>query len=532
MSGVYANLIENWLTNVNELGYQIPFCEVLLTRGYKVLYVSSHGPGEHGKDVLARDPEGKVWAFQLKGGPIRLSEWRRMQDEVRELVELPVSFPGISSKTVFQPVLVTNGHITPDARDNIRAYAEKWSERGASMLEVWSKHHLLSMFVEAHGSYLPTRVDDFRRLTELYSLDPGDRIPRDKLLRLLIHLVQRDKVGRKASQKKRALESMVLIGSYIVGQYESEKNYASAVEGWTIVASAVLHFAARDKLANKAYSSSLSLIRRAYESNLHQLEREALDMPNWVQGAVILAEPQILPARVTLLMGWLGAAVLERSLSPGSPTDEQCAAVLERETPNFKMLGEIDFARLLTVVLLAEILGRPDLAKAYLISWIVALVRENSGDKPSGVPTPYWDDEKVIRYLNGMLPNYEEESFGRESFTLLSALDMAVRRNWRHEVATVWPAASKITFNDFVPDGADWFTWRAERGNLHAIRWPQPVSWSQWRSEQASLADELPELLTRHSEWALPLALTIPHRLSRGLTAMIDARFNPRDRVV
>ena len=42
-------LVENWLTNVNELSYQLPFCEVLVARGYDVIHVSSHGRGEHGK---------------------------------------------------------------------------------------------------------------------------------------------------------------------------------------------------------------------------------------------------------------------------------------------------------------------------------------------------------------------------------------------------------------------------------------------------------------------------------------------------
>jgi len=532
---VYAKLIENWLINVNELGYQIPFCEVLQTRGFKVLYLSSHGPGEHGKDVIARDNDGQLWAFQLKGGRIRLSEWRRMQDEVRELVELPVTFPGISPRERFKPVLVTNGDITSDARDNINAYAEKWTRSGSDLLEVWSKHHLLSLFVEAHGSYLPTEVDDFRRLTELYSLDPGDRIPRDLLLDLLTQLVERKKVGTTAAQKKRALESMVLIGSYIVGQYEAIENFVSAVEGWSIVAAAVMYLVQRDSISTRAYAPSLTLIRRAFETNLARVEKDALSRPNWVEGALIVAEPAVLNARVSLVLSWIAAAALERARQ-GSAVDQSNRDVFFRELSNFRLLGEVDFPKLVAVVLLAEALGEDAVARSLLFSWVSALVNANTGETPPGIPSPYWEPEKVVRQQHGMLPNYEHESFGRESYTLLQALDMAVRREFRAQIAAVWRDASRVTFHDFVPDGAAWFLWRARYGNLHAIQWPQPVSWSKWRDEQQSLpVGSVPDMILRHPEWALPFALTIPHRANRGLTALIDARYQlqtvqrPRD---
>ena len=74
-------LIENWLTNVNELGYQIPLCQLLCSEGHSILYVSRHSQGEHGVDILSRNLDGDVYAFQLKGGDITLSgqiDWERI----------------------------------------------------------------------------------------------------------------------------------------------------------------------------------------------------------------------------------------------------------------------------------------------------------------------------------------------------------------------------------------------------------------------------------------------------------------------
>ena len=129
---MHEKLVEHWLTSANELGYQIPFCEVLIARGFEIIHVSTHGRGEHGKDIIARSANGGLWTFQLKGGDIALSDWRRMRTEVAELVELPVRFPGVSESEAHTPVLVTNGEIRGDAIENIKRYAKLWRKNGGA----------------------------------------------------------------------------------------------------------------------------------------------------------------------------------------------------------------------------------------------------------------------------------------------------------------------------------------------------------------------------------------------------------------
>jgi hypothetical protein len=136
---VHERLIEHWLTNVNELGYQIPLCEALLADGCTILHVSRHGRAEHGKDIIARDASGLLTTFQLKGGDINLAEWRSIRGEVEELVQLPVMLPGISPGEDHQPILVTNGELRGDAISSIREYAEVWKRKGSRSLEVWQK---------------------------------------------------------------------------------------------------------------------------------------------------------------------------------------------------------------------------------------------------------------------------------------------------------------------------------------------------------------------------------------------------------
>ena len=57
----------------------------------------------------------------------------------------------------------------------------------------------------------------------------------------------------------------------------------------------------------------------------------------------------------------------------------------------------------------------------------------------------------------------------------------------------------------------------------------QPVSWSAWRqAANHVLRDSVPEILIEDSRWLLPFALTYPHRVTRELSAVIDALIGER----
>lgn len=75
-------IVEDWLTRINERGYQAAFGQILAAAGDKVLRIS-HGPYEHGKDVLTLTPAGEVHAYQLKDGDIGLKEWEGLCASMR-----------------------------------------------------------------------------------------------------------------------------------------------------------------------------------------------------------------------------------------------------------------------------------------------------------------------------------------------------------------------------------------------------------------------------------------------------------------
>ena len=76
--------VENWLIKTNERNYQTPFCQILMNKGYRIIYNSKHRSLEHGKDIIAIDNDNNSFAYQLKTGDINLRVWRNIKGEINE----------------------------------------------------------------------------------------------------------------------------------------------------------------------------------------------------------------------------------------------------------------------------------------------------------------------------------------------------------------------------------------------------------------------------------------------------------------
>ena len=95
--------IENWLIKTNERNYFAPFCQILMHKGHKIIYKSSHRPMEQGKDIITIDKRGNYCAYQLKTGNIDLPKWREIRPEIEELIQLPIIHPSINKTEIQKP---------------------------------------------------------------------------------------------------------------------------------------------------------------------------------------------------------------------------------------------------------------------------------------------------------------------------------------------------------------------------------------------------------------------------------------------
>lgn len=526
-------LVEHWLTSSNELNYQLPYCEVLISRGFDVLHVSTHGRGEHGKDIVARDKRGRLCTFQLKGGDIGLHDWRTIRGEVEELVQLPVRIPGVSEDEQHIPYLVTNGEIRGDALESITRFRERWANAGYPKLRVFSRRTLLRQFLDAQGHFMPSGLGEFRQFVELFVADFTDRLPREKFAKFLENTL--DKMPTTSELKlTRSFAGISVIAGYVVEQYERANNHVSAAEAWTITASVIMHTAEKMRLGAKVYQPVLRMLSLALDRNLDKLVDELSSRDDFVEGRNGIADPYMYGARASLVFGWLSAtAHWKRIKGDPAPAPELMTKLLRREGSAIRFLGEVDWPAVLLLAIYVEQVYNSSEAELLIEKWVrllLALNRKNG----AGVPSPYWHHDQVISLANGLLAPNELENFFGNTFSLAAALDMLVRRMRRQLVSTLWANASQLTWCDFAPHHTpDYFLWRVLDGTLTTDHPPIGASWSEWRARTATVNGEmLPKLLQQHPEWIAPFLMTYPHRTNRTMSAFADCVLGMRGELI
>ena len=225
-------IVENWLINASERGYEIAFTQCLISQGYTVFDISSHGQLEQGKDIITIDPHGKACCFQLKDEKLTLPEWRRIKGEIEELVEIPINHPNFTKTKNHRSILVTNKDMTAPARNTITDHNQSWINRGFPPLEVITKNELLKMFVDSHGNYLPIEMEDFHSFLELILTKGDHELDKAKYSAFLESFVF--SVTHTNIEITRMLSSLVILCQYILGDYEREQNHLNIIEGWMI----------------------------------------------------------------------------------------------------------------------------------------------------------------------------------------------------------------------------------------------------------------------------------------------------------
>lgn len=223
-------VIENWLTSINERQFQLPFCQVLSAEGETVVYISSHGQLELGKDVITIALDGTPNAYQLKAGAIGMGEWRRFKGEIDQLVEYPVDLPSTRLSRPHRPFLVTNGQINPAALNAILHANKSWKRRRFEQLRTVNGSELLTRFRTAHGSYLPRDPIDLRMFLELYTRNGREPFAKAQFAKFAESVLNLRAERRTNLEVRRASGSIVLLTSYVLHDCERQQNHWAVFE--------------------------------------------------------------------------------------------------------------------------------------------------------------------------------------------------------------------------------------------------------------------------------------------------------------
>lgn len=238
MITVAERLLESWLDSQTERRYQPAFIQMLVSEGWTVLHNTRHSPIELGKDVIARDPQGVLHCFQLKGNPgsrVTKSEAASLLEQFHELVRLPPGPEFLKEQDEKHvAVFVTNGEIDEEARLLFERAGTACGQPGvaASRYELWSRGKLLSMATPAMRVW-PASIEATRLILNLLAGDGSEPpVPAD-ISTIMASLLPPD--GASSPAKTSAISGMLVISEIIKQRWYEQENH-QALHAVTVLA--------------------------------------------------------------------------------------------------------------------------------------------------------------------------------------------------------------------------------------------------------------------------------------------------------
>lgn len=531
-----ARAIEDWLTKASERSYQAAFCHLLNAMGYSVIHSTTHGPTEEGKDVIARNSQGTVYAIQLKRGNINVSDWRSIKPEMEELTELPVNHPSVKPGTRHVPLLVTTGYIHENVASRIAGMNRQLAARRFKKLITWTGSELLMSFIEHSGGFLPQPLPDFHRLLGFMIAKgdgPLDKPGFDLLIRSVLP-VGRDPRNTNRNTVIRAITASAIIGEYALGAYDRMLNSYAKIEAYVMLFCYIRATAIAHRIPEKDWKPSVELLESTVDGCVGKLMEE-LRQPHYFGQGDPLTEPVVAPYRNTVLGGVLSAHGIWYKL--GGPSEwyadsrDKVVDTVASLSKNSAIPSEAFIPpRFLSSTYLRHN-GHVRLGQNMFNELLhIAILRKHKGP---GV-MPLWGvyvplEEAILRELGKHQQSVSPEPWEIETSTGHSLLVVAASRLMRRELQSLWHAITNLHFAEFVPDrGYENLLWNNKRGKMVQTVARQPQSWEQLLQEVRT-SEKLPHHFKGYEHW-IPYYLTVyPQRFSPSIVLALERLMNASD---
>jgi hypothetical protein len=517
---VIERVIENWLTSINERQFQLPFCQVLTAEGETVIYISSHGQLELGKDIVTIGRDGALNAYQLKAGAIRMAEWRKFKGEIEQRVEYPVDLPSLSKPFRHKPFFVTNGQINPAVLNAILYANRSWKARKFQPLRIVNGTALLARFSRAHGNYLPRDPLDLRSFLELYTRDGREPFPKAQFAHFAASILLLNHEQRSNLEVQRAAGSLVLLTSYLLHDYEARQNHWAIFEAWIMTASYILAMASKYATSEKWWGKSFALCfeasLRALQSLLNECETNTTQFVN-----MDLSDGNFYGIRISILAGLLGAYDLFRQVKHGERPIEFVGQFLDKYLLDARLWGESATPFLVIAALALESHGQQRKAEQLVFQVMLEIAKAN-GSSGRGIPNPYYGPEESFRVTAGLEPLNQESFSG--PYTLEPLVQFLARRWLRQSLKRTWDKLTRVYYASMRPtDAWEWFAWKMRSGALNFRQPGSPQSWTGLLEDAEAPDDNgTPALLSSDPAFALFFMLVFPHRFQPYLLNLVE----------
>lgn len=401
-------LIENWLINASEQMYQIPFVQILIQKGFTVLHISSHGVGEHGKDIIALDKNNQPICFQLKKGDINMAEWRKISSEIDDMIMTSIKHPAVNPKQIHVSFIVSSGMISDDVRLLIDAKNTKNESIGLGKLEVITRKEIVKDFSMLHSDFFPEEPNDIKDLLFFYTFDGRSNIPESKWAKFLERILLTNNNDKKMSVSKarQLILSASVLCFYALNNLEHEKNHISLIKAWTIFLSYVFLLLEKMKYNINDFNDILKIYEEKILSAFSLLKDEVLSNDDYMVGSSFGdGAGQLYSTRITLVLGFLAAYELIQKESNSNYIEDR--KIVDRILGSYKneefiFLGEAMSSLIFIIVIYLFNFGEKELSIKIAKDFFNHIVVENSKEQKIGYPDPYYSIDLLLKEHYGV----------------------------------------------------------------------------------------------------------------------------------
>lgn len=517
-------VVEDWLANVNELGYEESFIHALIADGHIIVHKQKHGGLELGKDLITQDSDGQYHCFQLKGGNIDQSKWAEIENQITLTVTSPILHPNVRPATQFTPYLVTNGVITDQVRADIANRNVVWDQQHHRRLQLWVYGHLLEKFLSLQSSFLPTKPRDFQLFLTLYLADKREPLNCVQFSELLLAMLPA--AGTTRAELRRLFAAVIIVADYVISGYEGSSNYYAAAQGWSLLTFHLMRICEAHKNVSD-WQNSMNLLIESIDRCASALVQEALESANLMEG-MLLVDEKVWPYRLTAIMGLLSAYMLSHRLRGTRLTNEDAIFIkIGSGAGHMTMWGEFAAPSFFLTAECLCLRGAERYGIDVAVSAIKSIIEQNGKDKKGSLADPYYNDYAMIRHQVLGDPIIEDRvTFGGRSYSIKQFVEFVARRNWPTTLQRLWFHIAPIWYVEFVPEEpTDSYIWITKRGSTDGRRWNLPQRWRDLIHEACTVPSDATLLIESTFLHVLPyFVLFMPHRFTPKRARIIDLR--------
>lgn len=525
---MYERLVEDWLDNASERSYQIPFCQMLVAQGHRVVHSTRHSAIELGKDIITVGPDGTPCCYQLKGNPgtrLTLAEFRQIHQQLLELINFPISDPSIR-RVQHKSFLVTNGLVEEETRLAVEKLNLGFERDGFPQrrLEILQRGDLFKMAQELGHSLWPSELEEVKLLIEFFVEDGSNFLPIPKLHALLLQILKLgDDSGKtlRAADLRRRITSAAILVAVALKNSQACENHFAIISAWVIYCAYVVAVCERVGLSfEKNAAASFNLALDAIWESLTALAKETLERQVLVEGDT-LVEGAVFNARYTLLLALMSVLWFwcENRGWPDAISRTRLMDFLAGGRRYVYLWGEAAIPQMLCYYwFLSETVPRSD--KEFFLAEIIRRITSKPLRESSmGLASPYYDFADVARHTLSPILGKDQDPIGDEFKGLVSyyteaVLHLLVRTGRKDTCKSLWSDITRIQFISFIPDSQwQYCLWRTDKGEYIELQPPLTKDWNELVDEARQVnCVEAPRILSENKFLFALFLILFPHR--------------------